>query len=104
MGYYLDWATDCRDWPNHAASRFIEAAGLRCSGVSPDRRLVDFIEMDTHPFWIGTQAHPEFKSRPDRAHPLFREFIRAALELRASRTPQLFETDAVAAEASTTAR
>jgi CTP synthase len=81
-----------------------EAAGLRCSGVSPDRRLVDFIEMDTHPFWIGTQAHPEFKSRPDRAHPLFRELIRAALEFRASRSPQLFETDAVAAEASTTAR
>jgi CTP synthase len=70
-----------------------EAAGLRCSGVSPDRRLVDFIEMNEHPFWIGTQAHPEFKSRPDRAHPLFREFIRAALELRASRTPQLFEID-----------
>ena len=70
-----------------------EAAGLRCSGVSPDRRLVDFIEMSEHPFWIGTQAHPEFKSRPDRAHPLFRELIRAALELRASRTPQLFEID-----------
>ena len=81
-----------------------EAAGLRCSGVSPDRRLVDFIEMDAHPFWIGTQAHPEFKSRPDRAHPLFRELIRAALDFRASRAPQLFETDAVAAEASTTAR
>jgi CTP synthase len=81
-----------------------EAAGLRCSGVSPDRRLVDFIEMDNHPFWIGTQAHPEFKSRPDRAHPLFRELIRASLEYRASRVPQLFETDDTEAAAPASAR
>jgi CTP synthase len=71
----------------------LEAAGLRCSGVSPDRRLVDFIELDNHPFWVGTQAHPEFKSRPDRPHPLFRELVRAALELRESRAPHLFPVD-----------
>ena len=46
-----------------------------CSGTSPDGRLVEFIELRTHPFWVGTQAHPEFKSRPDRPAPLFREFI-----------------------------
>ena len=53
----------------------LEAAGLRCSGLSPDRRLVEFIELEDHPFWVGTQAHPEFKSRPDRPHPLFRELV-----------------------------
>ena len=56
-----------------------EAAGLRCSGTSPDDRLVEFIELAGHPFWVGTQAHPEFKSRPDRPHPLFRELVGAAL-------------------------
>ncbi len=60
-----------------------EAAGFVCSGASPDKRLVEFIELADHPFWVGTQAHPEFKSRPDRPHPLFRELIRAALAHRA---------------------
>ncbi|MEK7291887.1 MAG: CTP synthase, partial [Actinomycetota bacterium] len=50
-----------------------EAAGFVCSGASPDKRLVEFIELADHPFWVGTQAPPEFKSRPDRPHPLFRE-------------------------------
>ena len=61
-----------------------EASGFVCSGTSPDRRLVEFIELKDHPFWVGTQAHPEFKSRPDRPHPLFREMMRASLEYRAS--------------------
>ena len=56
-----------------------------CSGVSPDRRLVEFIELRDHPYWVATQAHPEFKSRPDRPHPLFRDLIGAALKLRAER-------------------
>lgn len=60
-----------------------EAAGFICSGASPDKRLVEFVELANHPFWVGTQAHPEFKSRPDRPHPLFRELIRAALVHRA---------------------
>ncbi|MEI7925554.1 MAG: CTP synthase, partial [Chloroflexota bacterium] len=51
-----------------------------CSGTSPDGRLVEFIELDGHPFWIGTQAHPEFKSRPNRPAPLFREFVGAACD------------------------
>jgi CTP synthase len=57
----------------------METAGMWCSGVSPDNRLVEFIELPGHPFWVATQAHPEFKSRPDRPHPLFRELIAAAL-------------------------
>jgi CTP synthase len=61
-----------------------EASGFVCSGTSPDRRLVEFIELKDHPFWVGTQAHPEFKSRPDRPHPLFREMIEASLEYRAA--------------------
>ena len=62
-----------------------EAAGFMCSGTSPDKRLVEFIELNDHPYWVGTQAHPEFKSRPDRAHPLFRGLIEAALEFRRGR-------------------
>jgi CTP synthase len=59
-----------------------EASGFSCSGTSPDKRLVEFIELPGHPFWVGTQAHPEFKSRPDRPHPLFRELVGAALAQR----------------------
>jgi CTP synthase len=62
-----------------------EEAGFICSGTSPDKRLVEFIEVQDHPFWVATQAHPEFKSRPDRPHPLFRELIGAALRNRAQR-------------------
>lgn len=57
----------------------LEDAGLVCSGVSPDGSLVEFIELSDHPFWVGTQAHPEFKSRPDRPHPLFVGLMRAAV-------------------------
>ena len=67
----------------------IEEAGLLCSGTSPDKRLVEFVELENHPFWVGTQAHPEFKSRPDRPHPLFRELIGAALKYRTTRLSQL---------------
>jgi CTP synthase len=59
----------------------LEGAGLVISGTSPDGRLVEFIELDRaqHPFFVATQAHPELKSRPTRAHPLFAAFIAAAL-------------------------
>ncbi len=70
-----------------------EAAGLHCSGISPDRRLVEFIELVDHPWWVGTQAHPEFKSRPDRPHPLFRELIGAALARREGRNPHLIPVE-----------
>jgi CTP synthase len=70
---------------NSAYRARFEEAGFLCSGTSPDKRLVEFIELVEHPFWVGTQAHPEFKSRPDRAHPLFRDLIGAALEYRTHR-------------------
>ena len=71
----------------------LEAAGLRCTGMSPDRRLVEFIELDDHPFWVATQAHPEFKSRPDRPHPLFRELVAHSLARHEARTPSLRVVD-----------
>ena len=64
-----------------------------CSGESPDGRLVEFIELPTHPFWVGTQAHPEFKSRPDRPAPLFDAFISAVAVRAAGRNPQLLNLD-----------
>lgn len=68
--------------------------GLVCSGTSPDGRLVEFIELVGHPFWIGTQAHPEFKSRPDRPAPLFAGFVQAALDRAEGRNPHLIDFDA----------
>ena len=56
----------------------LEAAGLRVSGTSPDDRLVEIIELDDHPFFVASQFHPEFKSRPERPAPLFAEFVAAA--------------------------
>ena len=61
-------------------------SGLRISGVSPDNSLVEIIELPDHPWFVATQFHPEFKSRPHRAHPLFRDFIAAALVFRQSKT------------------
>ena len=63
---------------NNAYRDPMEAAGLTISGTSPDGRLVEAIELSNHPFFVGVQYHPEFKSRPNRAHPLFREFVTAA--------------------------
>ena len=59
--------------------RFMEG-GLRISGLSPDETLVEIVEIEDHPWFLGCQFHPEFKSNPMRPHPLFREFIRAAKE------------------------
>ena len=66
---------------NNAYRERLVAAGLRISGLSPDDRLVEMIELpeDAHPWFVASQAHPEFKSRPDRPAPLFREFVRAAI-------------------------
>ena len=52
------------------------------SGASPDSRLVEVIELPDHPWFVASQFHPEFKSRPNRPHPLFRDFIRAAMSYR----------------------
>jgi CTP synthase len=67
---------------NNAYRDVLEQAGLICSGLSPDGRLVEFVELrrSMHPFFVATQAHPEFLSRPTRPHPLFAGLISAALE------------------------
>src|SRR5947209_2809103 len=76
---------------NNHLRRRLESAGLICSGTSPDDRLVEAIELDAavHPFFVASQYHPEFKSRPDRPAPLFREFVGAAV--RRSRAAELDE-------------
>jgi CTP synthase len=63
----------------------LAGAGLVLSGTSPDKRLVEMIELSDHPFFVGCQFHPEFKSRPAAPHPLFARFVRAALERQAAR-------------------
>ena len=55
------------------------------SGTSPDGSLVEVIELPNHPWFVGVQSHPEFKSKPTRPHPLFRDFIGASLEKRRSK-------------------
>ena len=70
-----------------------EASDLWLSGSSPDHRLVEFVELRNHPFWVGTQAHPEFKSRPTNPAPLFRDFVGAALKRAEGRRPHLFDLD-----------
>ncbi|PIZ92416.1 MAG: CTP synthase [Candidatus Magasanikbacteria bacterium CG_4_10_14_0_2_um_filter_41_10] len=56
----------------------MDNAGLKVVGVNPESNLVEIVELEDHPFFVGTQFHPEFKSRPMRPHPLFREFVKAA--------------------------
>jgi CTP synthase len=64
---------------NNLLRRRLEDLGLVCSGTSPDDRLVEVIELEDHPFFVASQFHPEFKSRPNRPEPLFRDFVGAAL-------------------------
>lgn len=64
---------------NNAYRETLTDAGLVLSGLSPDGELVETVELQNHPFFLGVQYHPEFKSRPNRPHPLFREFVRSAL-------------------------
>ncbi len=65
---------------NNAFREQLTAAGLVLSGLSPDGRLVEMIELEDHPWFVAGQFHPELKSRPNKAHPLFRSFIAAAKE------------------------
>jgi CTP synthase len=71
---------------NNSYRKRLSAAGLVFSGTSPDDRLVEFVELpaDQHPFFVGTQAHPELKSRPTRPHPLFDAFVQAVVAYRVS--------------------
>jgi CTP synthase len=72
---------------NNFLRRRLEAEGLVVSGTSPDERLVEIIELRDHPFFVASQYHPEFKSRPERPAPLFREFVGAALTYSKQREP-----------------
>ncbi len=65
---------------NNRYREALQEAGLIVSGTSPDGRLVEIAELRDHPWFVGTQFHPEFRSRPTRPHPLFRDFIGAALK------------------------
>jgi CTP synthase len=70
---------------NNLLRKRLQSAGLRVCGTSPDERLVEVIELEDHPFFVASQFHPEFKSRPERPAPLFRDFVAAALERAGSR-------------------
>jgi CTP synthase len=71
---------------NNLLRKRLQSAGLSVSGTSPDERLVEVVELEDHPFFVASQFHPEFKSRPERPAPLFRDFIAAALERAAERS------------------
>jgi len=79
---------------NNQLRRRLEDEGLVAGGTSPDERLVEIIELPDHPFFVASQFHPEFNSRPTRPEPLFREFVGAAAERAAARPG----ADAVMAE------
>jgi len=65
---------------NNNFREILEKKGMVMAGINPERNLVEIIELKNHPFFVATQFHPEFKSRPLRPHPLFREFVRACLK------------------------
>ena len=67
---------------NNDYREILQKAGLTLSGLSPDGRLVETVELSDRPFFVGVQFHPEFKSRPDKPQPLFRAFIEASLAAR----------------------
>ena len=69
------------EFNNHFREQFQEK-GLCIAGLSPSERLVEIVELPDHPWFVGVQFHPEFKSRPNRPHPLFADFIRASLQRR----------------------
>ena len=66
---------------NNDYRKALSEKGMLLSGLSPDGRIVEMIELPSHPWFLATQAHPEFKSRPNRPHPLFKGFIQAACAL-----------------------
>ena len=78
---------------NNDYRRAMEAKGMVLSGKSADGSLVEIVELKDHPWFVGTQFHPELKSRPTRPHPLFREFVAAAVK-HAGLTPTAAETQA----------
>jgi CTP synthase len=84
---------------NNQLRRRLEDEGLVAGGTSPDERLVEIIELPGHPFFVASQFHPEFNSRPTRPEPLFREFVGAAAELARSRPSPAEDEESEAEEA-----
>jgi CTP synthase len=84
---YIDERHRHRYEVNNSYRPALEEAGLVISGTSPDGRLVEFVELpaDVHPYYVSTQAHPEFRSRPTRAHPLFAGLVRSAIARRSEK-------------------
>jgi CTP synthase len=78
---------------NNQLRRRLEDEGLVIGGTSPDERLVEIIELPEHPFFVASQFHPEFNSRPDRPEPLFREFVGAAAKRAAERGGEIAPED-----------
>ncbi len=76
---------------NNDYRTLFEENGMTLSGLSPDGRIVEMIEIKDHPYFVATQAHPEFKSRPDQPHPLFRGLVEAALNYRNEATDRYTE-------------
>lgn len=74
---------------NNAFRQQFEAHGMRFSGTSRDGQLVEIIELDDHPWFVAVQFHPEFKSQPTAAHPLFSDFVKAAIDRHAQRSVAL---------------
>jgi CTP synthase len=68
---------------NNAFRKELSEKGMRIAGTSPDNHIVEMVEIADHPFYVATQGHPEFKSRPNHAHPLFRGFVKAAIDRQA---------------------
>jgi CTP synthase len=88
QAYHLDAISERHrhryEFNNVYRSQF-EAHGMRFSGLSPDGSLVEILELPSHPFFLAVQFHPEFKSKPTKAHPLFAKFVGAAIERRTGR-------------------
>jgi CTP synthase len=83
---------------NNQLRRRLEDEGLVCGGTSPDERLVEMIELPDHPFFVASQFHPEFNSRPNRPEPLFREFVGAAVRHSGERLAEAAELGEAEAE------
>ena len=71
---------------NNKYRDILRAQGMSLSGLSPDAKLVEIIELEGHPWFVGSQFHPEFRSRPNRPHPLFRGLMAAAVRYAEGRT------------------
>jgi CTP synthase len=84
---------------NNTYRATLEEAGMILSGQSPDGRLVEIVELRDHPWFVASQFHPEFKSRPERPHPLFDGFVKAALKDSTTREEHGAPTGAPAEEA-----